>query len=90
MEPLNVSREDFPMSTAKAIGMIPMNPKIDHYEIFYHEDVEYIERNGRTLHLQILGPMNSKEPLPCIVYIPGSAFHEQNVKERVPQLSYLA
>ena len=42
MEPLNVSREDFPMSTAQAAGMIPMNPKIDHYEIFYHEDIVYI------------------------------------------------
>ena len=93
MEPLNVSREDFPMSTAQAAGMIPMNPKIDHYEIFYHEDIVYIERNNRKLHLQILGPIAEKstnEMFPCIVYIPGSAFHEQNVKERVPQLSYLA
>ena len=90
MEPLNVSREDFPMSTAKAAGMIPMEPKKDNYEIFYREDVAYIERNGRTLYLQIIGPIDAKEELPCIVYIPGSAFHEQNVKERVPGLSYLA
>lgn len=50
MEPLNVCREDFPMSTAKAEGMIRMEPKVDNYEIFYYE---------------------------------------QNVKARVPQLSYL-
>lgn len=90
MEPINVSREDFPMSTATAPGMIPLEPKMDNYEIYYHEDVEYIERSGRILHLQIIGPIDSKEDMPCIVYIPGSAFHEQNVKERVPQLSYLA
>ena len=84
MEPLNVSREDFPMSTACAVGMIPMQPKIDNYELSYYEDVVYIKRGCRNLHLQILRPINVKEDLPCIVYIPGSAFHEQNVKERVP------
>ncbi|MBQ4530447.1 MAG: alpha/beta hydrolase [Lachnospiraceae bacterium] len=90
MEPLNVKREDFPMSTASAAGMIPMEPKVDNYEIYYHEDVVYVERAGRKLHLQIIGPIDAKDELPCIVYIPGSAFHEQNVKERIPQLSYLA
>lgn len=90
MEPLNVTREDFPMSTASVAGMIPMEPKLDNYEIYYREDVVYIERAGRKLHLQIIGPIDAKKPLPCIVYIPGSAFHEQNVKERMPQLSYFA
>lgn len=90
MEPLFVSREDFPMSTVTVEGMIPMQPKIDNYEIYYHEDVPYIERDGRTLRLQIIGPIGAEPNLPCIVYIPGSAFHEQNVKERMPQLSYFA
>ena len=35
MEPLKVSREDFPMSTATADGMIPMQPILDNYEIYY-------------------------------------------------------
>ena len=64
-----------------------------HHLNISHEDIVYIERNNRKLHLQILGPIAEKstnEMFPCIVYIPGSAFHEQNVKERVPQLSYLA
>ena len=90
MEPLNIDRESFPMSTASAEGMIPMQPKIDQYEIYYKEDIVYIERNGRKLHLQIIGPIDVKETIPCIVYIPGSAFHEQNVKVRVAQLSYFA
>lgn len=90
MEPLNVTREDFPMSTASVAGMIPMEPKFDNYEIYYREDVVYVERADRKLHLQIIGPIDAKEKLPCIIYIPGSAFHEQNVKERIPQLSYLA
>lgn len=90
MEPLNVTRENFPMSTASVSGMVPMEPKLDNYEIYYHEDVVYVERVGRKLHLQIIGPIDAGESLPCIVYIPGSAFHEQNVKERMPQLSYFA
>ena len=89
MEPLNVSRENFPMSTASADGMIPMQPKIDNYEIYYREDIVYATRGERNLHLQIIGPCEAGDNLPCIVYIPGSAFHEQNVKERVPGLSYL-
>ena len=90
MEPINVSREDFPMSTASVKGMIPMEAKIDNYEIFYKDNVVYVERGARKLHLQIIGPIGVSEPVPCIIYIPGSAFHEQNVIERVPQLSYFA
>lgn len=90
MEPLNASRENFPMSTASADGMIPMQPKIDNYEIYYREDIVYATRGERNLHLQIIGPCEAGDNLPCIVFIPGSAFHEQNVKERVPGLSYLA
>lgn len=90
LKPLNVSSEEFPMSTASVEGMIPMVPKIDNYELCYFDDVVYVKRGERNLHLQILQPLNQNKPLPCIVYIPGSAFHEQNVKERIPQLSYLA
>jgi acetyl esterase/lipase len=90
MEPLNIDRENFPMSHAKAEGMIPINPKNDNYEIYYREDVEYIKRGERSLYLQIIGPSDAGDNLPCIVFVPGSAFHEQNVKGRVPQLSYLA
>ena len=89
MEPLNISRENFPMSNAAAPGMIPMQPRMDNYEISYKPDITYIERNGRSLHLQILTPIDAPANIPCIVYVPGSAFHEQNVKERIPQLSYL-
>lgn len=90
MEPINVSRKDFPMSNASVQGMIPMQPKTDNYELYYYDDVVYTNRNGRDLHLQIIGPRDLGSTLPCIVFIPGSAFHEQNVKDRVPGLSYLA
>lgn len=90
MEPLNISRDAFPMSTRTAEGMIPMSPHTDNYEIYYKEDVKYLTRGNRQLYLQIIWPINAGIKLPCIVYIPGSAFHEQYVKGRIPQLSYLA
>ena len=40
MEPLKVSREEFPMSTMSVTGMIPMQPAIDNYEIYYKEERE--------------------------------------------------
>lgn len=78
------------MSTVTVDGMIPMHPQMDNFEIYYKEDMKYVERGQRSLYLQIIGPIGMNHPVPCIVYIPGSAFHEQNVKERIPQLSYLA
>lgn len=90
MEPLNISRENFPKSEAFAEGMKIINPVCDNFELSYEYDVEYIERNGKKLFLQIIKPISPKEKTPLVVYIPGSAFHRQNVKERVAQLSVLA
>ena len=90
MEPISVSRENFPMSTASSEGMIPMIPKTDNYEIGYIKDVPYIKRGDRQLYLQIIRPWCTGDNLPCIVFIPGSAFHEQDVYGRVANLSHLA
>lgn len=89
MEPINVSRNDFPKSTANAEGMKVLSPVCDNYELAYDHDVAYIDRNGKKLYLQIIKPINAGRT-PLIVYIPGSAFHRQNVKERVTQLAVLA
>lgn len=86
---LNVSRNEFPASNAKSEGMIEYKPKLDNYEIGYTEDIPYITRNGRTLYIQLVKP-NCGEKLPLIVYIPGSAFHKQNVKREAAKMSYLA
>lgn len=90
MEPLNVSRENFPKSTEQVEGMHIINPKCDFYELNYEYDVAYRKINGRTLYLQLIKPINAGTQIPAIVYIPGSAFHRQNVKERVAQLAMLA
>lgn len=90
MSVLKVSREGFPMSHAAVEGMQTIYPVCDNCEFFYGDDVVYAERGEMTLHLQVLGPINGDNARPLIVYISGSAFHRQNVKERVPQLAYLA
>lgn len=41
MEPINVSRENFPRSTEYADGMQIINLKCDFYELSYEYDVPY-------------------------------------------------
>lgn len=90
MKPINVTRELFPHSTRVAEGMQVLNPECDNYELIYEPDVAYVDREGQKLYLQIIKPIHPEKPTPLIVYIPGSAFRKQNVKERVAQLSLLA
>lgn len=90
MEPINVTREKFPTSQAKGIGMKSLDVKIDNYELNYEYDVEYIKRESGSLYLQVITPINIKDKSPAIVYIPGSAFHKQDVKSKVAQLGLLA
>ncbi|MDE5898981.1 MAG: alpha/beta hydrolase [Treponemataceae bacterium] len=90
MEPLNIARNDFPASTAHADGMQTLPPGGDNDELFYEEDVVYIERDGLALRLQIIGPIDGRQDKAAVVFIPGSAFRKQNVKARVPQLAQLA
>lgn len=90
MEPLKISRNEFPKSRATAEGMQVISPACDNYELAYDNDVEYADREGKKLFLQIIKPINPNEKTPLVVYIPGSAFHRQNVKERVAQLALLA
>lgn len=90
MEPLKISRNEFPKSKVSVKGMKIINPFCDNYELSYDYDVKYIDRNGKPLFLQIIKPINPEKPTPLIIYIPGSAFHRQNVKERVAQLALIA
>lgn len=89
IEPINVSRQDFPKSTVTVPGMKVLNLKCDNYELFYHSDVKYVDRPERSLHLQIIQPI-IRERNPMIVFVPGSAFYKQDVKGRVAQLALLA
>ena len=53
-------------------------------------NVVYVEREGRALHMDIFYPQSASGPLPCIVYVPGSAWMQQNLDMSVPNLTRLA
>lgn len=59
--------------------------------VTYLKDVVYVNRDGLDLHLhlQVLSA-TSKEPLPCIVYVQGSAWMKQDVYVQFPQLAKFA
>ncbi|MDR0954151.1 MAG: alpha/beta hydrolase [Rikenellaceae bacterium] len=52
--------------------------------------VVYVDRDGTELHLNILYPKNATGPLPCIIYIPGSAWMKQNIDMSIPNLERFA
>ena len=59
-------------------------------------DVVYDERDGETLHLQLLLPsedmmdMPPSKKYPLIVYVPGSAWHRQMVYITLPRMMRIA
>ena len=59
--------------------------------VFYMNDVVYATKGGKDLHLQIMIlSMQQKTPLPCIVYVQGSAWMKQNVYMNLPSLARFA
>lgn len=89
-KPLNISREDFPETARTSDGMITISPKIDNFDMHYIEDVVYLKRGVQNLTLQIILPCDYTVLHPLIVYIPGSAFHRQELKASIPNISLLA
>lgn len=43
------------------------------------KNVVYVNRDGKELHMNVFYPKAATAPLPCIVYIPGSAWMQQNL-----------
>ena len=66
------------------------------YQVNYIKDVEYVQRDGKPSHLQLLLPggllpgMESTLRYPLVVYVQGSAWGEQYVYGSLPQLVPLA
>lgn len=91
VEPQNIKREDFPMSPSSVEGMIPFMPVCDNYDMETIPNVVYREVDGHKLHLQMILPYGEEgETFPVVIFIPGSAFHQQNVSSRIANLSMLA
>lgn len=59
------------------------------YPEFYPE-IPYRERDGRTLHIQLLTTAKSGEKHPLLVYIQGSAWLEQNRHRHLLKLTRFA
>ncbi len=72
-----------------------MNTKVmsdEEMDTIYIPDVEYMNLDGISRVLQILMPRKRNmdhEKYPLIIYVQGSAWHQQNVYQHVGQLNYL-
>ena len=90
IQPINISREQFPKSNVKSDGMITLNICCDNSSMEYIPDIEYINRDGISLYIQLVLPYDRTENTPLVIYVPGSAFRWQNVKRVIPAISLLA
>lgn len=90
IQPINISREQFPKSNVKSDGMITLNICCDNSSMEYIPDIEYINRDGISLYIQLILPYDRSENTPLVIYVPGSAFRWQNVKRVIPSISLLA
>lgn len=90
IQPINISREQFPKSNVKSDGMIILNISCDNSSMEYIPDIEYINRDGISLYIQLILPYDRTENTPLVIYVPGSAFRWQNVKRVIPSISLLA
>ncbi len=89
--------QDFPTAKSSSANVISLDLK--EYVINTNtidpgvevlKNIVYVDRNGVELHLNILYPKGAVSPLPCIVYVPGSAWMKQNLEMGIPNLTRLA
>ncbi len=87
MQPVELSHEDFPHSTATVSGVRVVDAERGRLNVFVHVDVPFAVKSGRTLHLQIIQPSRDatfaapsdvfSDLFPCVVFVQGSAWGEQ-------------
>jgi acetyl esterase/lipase len=95
------SYSDFPVNTASTKGMKVIKGEIEKLNVKWSRNVEYVDRGYKKLHLQILVPSKITDERylpeakltnvrPTIIYVPGSAWHKQDVYNIVPMLTKVA
>lgn len=95
--PEYLSFDDFPESELSAPGMrvldADLTPRFGSLQLA----VPYAVKSGRTLHLQIITPPRDSsfpddrdDRYPTLLWIQGSAFHEQNLGQAIPALADVA
>ena len=63
----------------------------EYRQCLYSQNIEYFDYGNCKRHLQILFPLDIEESkYPLILFIPGSAWHKQELYNDVPQYSVLA
>ncbi|WP_412989454.1 alpha/beta hydrolase fold domain-containing protein [Pediococcus siamensis] len=91
--PKKYSLTAFPAATDQPAGMKILNEATTPVYPRIIADVPYAQRGNLTLHLQIIMPPNattSSQKFPLLMYVPGSAFHKQNVGEHLVHLAKIA
>ena len=90
IQPIAIPREEFPKSPITTEGMVTLNIHCDNDELTGIRDIEYIDRDGLKLTIQLILPTKREKKIPVICYITGSAFHWQDIPAALPRLTYLA
>lgn len=93
MEVKEWTYEEFPEYTQEVEGAQVIRSTGDEPGVRYLHDVEYARIRDIPLHLQILQPFTRNQPemvCPCVVFVQGSAWMEQDVYFQLPNLSRLA
>ena len=89
IEPQNIPREEFPKSEITSEGMQILTIENDNHCMHYIHNIEYLKREEVRLYLQLLLPDDVDEQTPVVVYVPGSAFHWQDIYGSIPHLCLL-
>jgi acetyl esterase/lipase len=87
------SYEELPEYEGCPDGAERLSTTGDEIGLHYFHDVEYAVVDGVHLHLQIVQPITRNEPFrkyPCVVYVQGSAWMEQDVYAEMVSVSELA
>ena len=85
--------EEYPGYSEEVPGAVRLKTTGDEVGVRYLHDVEYARVDDVPLHLQILLPFTRNEPDkidPCLVFVQGSAWMEQDVWMQCVMLSGLA
>lgn len=97
MEVRDWSYDAFPAFAESVSGARRVPAPGNEAGVRYRADVPYAAIDGTVLDLQILWPQTRDDRLagyprtfPCIAYVQGSAWREQDVYQEIPQLSRLA
>lgn len=101
MEIKDWTYDSYPEFNDKVPGALRIASSEDYLGVVGERDVIYATRDGRDLCLKICSPQSRASQLaserglqepsyPCVIFVQGSAWREQNLNQNIPGLSELA